>query len=196
MSKSVVGNGRRRKRVEWASAAGREDWHTHLPELDTRVELIQALIPIGLEAVNEGFKETLTLHRLGLFKELGRSFKMTNCIENLNSLIGNRTGKVDCWRNSEHKHRWLATAILDIEPLADGGWLSPPAPPSSGVAAGSNPEQQGGSMNDHTGPIGSSTRNGIDPAIWHRMDSLLIHESIKSSQVTSVIRSTLRDEVS
>ena len=53
---------------------------------------------------------------MGVFKELGRSFKTTNCIENLNSLIGNRTGKVDCWRNSEQKHRWLATAILDIEP--------------------------------------------------------------------------------
>ena len=47
---------------------------------------------------------------------MGRSFKTTNCIENLNSLIGNRTGKVDRWRNSEQKQRWLATAILDIEP--------------------------------------------------------------------------------
>ncbi len=41
---------------------------------------------------------------------------MTNCIENLNSLIGNHTGKVDRWRNSKQEHRWLATAILDIEP--------------------------------------------------------------------------------
>ncbi len=70
----------------------------------------------AVASLDEGFEETLTLHRLGLFKELGRSFKTTNCIENLNSLIGNRTGKVDCWRNSEQKHRWLATAILDIEP--------------------------------------------------------------------------------
>ena len=67
-------------------------------------------------SLDEGFEETLTVHRLGLFKELGRSFKTTNCIENLNSLIANRTGKVDHWRNSEQKHRWLATAILDIEP--------------------------------------------------------------------------------
>ena len=67
-------------------------------------------------SLDEGFEETLTVHRLGLFKELGRSFKTTNCIENLNSLIANRTGKVDRWRNSEQKHRWLATAILDIEP--------------------------------------------------------------------------------
>ena len=70
----------------------------------------------AVASLDEGFEETLTVHRLGLFKELGRSFKTTNCIENLNSLIGNRTGKVDRWRNSEQKHRWLATAILDVEP--------------------------------------------------------------------------------
>ena len=70
----------------------------------------------AVASLDEGFEETLTVHRLGLFKELGRSFKTTNCIENLNSLIGNRTVKVDRWRNSEQKHRWLATAILDVEP--------------------------------------------------------------------------------
>jgi transposase-like protein len=70
----------------------------------------------AVASLDEGFEETLTVHRLGLFQELGRSFKTTNCIENLNSLIANRTGKVDRWRNSEQKHRWLATAILDIEP--------------------------------------------------------------------------------
>lgn len=67
-------------------------------------------------SLDEGLEETLTLHRLGLFKELGRSFKTTNCIENLNALIGQRTDKVDCWRNADQKHRWLATALLDIEP--------------------------------------------------------------------------------
>jgi transposase-like protein len=64
----------------------------------------------------EGLEETLTLHRLGLFTELGRSFKTTNCIENLSALIGQRTDKVDCWRNADQKHRWLATTLSDIEP--------------------------------------------------------------------------------
>jgi putative transposase len=67
-------------------------------------------------SLDEGLEETLTLHRLGLFKELGRSFKTTNCIENVNALIGQRTDKVDCWRNADQKHRWLATTLLDIEP--------------------------------------------------------------------------------
>ncbi len=67
-------------------------------------------------SLDEGLEETLTLHRLGLFKELGRSFKTTNCLENVNALIGQRTDKVDCWRNADQKHRWLATTLLDIEP--------------------------------------------------------------------------------
>jgi len=70
----------------------------------------------AVASLDEGFEETLTLHRLGLFEELGASFKTTNCIENLNSLVGQRTNKIDCWRNSEQKHRWLATTVLEIEP--------------------------------------------------------------------------------
>ena len=70
----------------------------------------------AVSSLDEGFEETLTLHRLGLFEELGPSFKTTNCIENLNSLVGQRTDKIDCWRNSEQKHRWLATTVLEIEP--------------------------------------------------------------------------------
>jgi transposase-like protein len=70
----------------------------------------------AVSSLDEGFEETLTLHRLGVFEELGQSFKTTNCIENLNSLVGQRTDKIDCWRNSEQKHRWLATTVLEIEP--------------------------------------------------------------------------------
>ena len=70
----------------------------------------------AVNSLDEGLEETLTLHRLGLFKELGRSFKTTNCLENLNALVAQRTDKVDCWRNSDQKQRWLATALLDIEP--------------------------------------------------------------------------------
>jgi transposase-like protein len=70
----------------------------------------------AVNSLDEGLEETLTLHRLGLVRELGRSFKTTNCIENLQSLVEQRTGKVDSWRNSEQKQRWLATTLLDIEP--------------------------------------------------------------------------------
>ena len=67
-------------------------------------------------SLREGFDEILTLHRLGVFAKLGRSFKTTNCLENINGQIEQRCGKVDCWKNSNQRHRWLATALLDLEP--------------------------------------------------------------------------------
>ena len=67
-------------------------------------------------SIAEGFEETLTLHRLGLFPLLGISLKTTNCLESINAMAEERCGKVDCWKNSNQKHRWLASALLDIEP--------------------------------------------------------------------------------
>ena len=64
----------------------------------------------------EGLDETLTLHRLGVYALLGVSFKTTNCIESANALIEERCAKVDAWKNSNQRQRWLATALLDIEP--------------------------------------------------------------------------------
>jgi len=70
----------------------------------------------ALRSLEEGFEETLTLHRLGLFAELGVSFKTTNCIESLMALLSRYTDKVDRWRNSSQKHRWVSAALLEIEP--------------------------------------------------------------------------------
>jgi putative transposase len=70
----------------------------------------------ALSSLEEGFEETLTLHRLGLFPELRVSFKATNCVESLMALHSRYTNKVDHWRNSSQKHRWVATALMEIEP--------------------------------------------------------------------------------
>jgi transposase-like protein len=67
-------------------------------------------------SLQEGFEETLTLHRLGVFALIGRSFKTTNCIESVNSQAEDRCQRVDFWKNSNQKQRWLAAALLDIEP--------------------------------------------------------------------------------
>jgi putative transposase len=70
----------------------------------------------AVRSLDEGLEETLTLHRLGLFPQLGVSLKTTNCLESLNSLVEQRVGKVDRWRTSDQKQRWLAAALVDIEP--------------------------------------------------------------------------------
>ncbi|HZY30594.1 MAG TPA: IS256 family transposase [Candidatus Methylomirabilis sp.] len=67
-------------------------------------------------SLEEGFEETLTLHRLGVYGVLGRSLKTTNCLESVNALVEERCAKVDHWKNSSQRQRWLATALVDIEP--------------------------------------------------------------------------------
>lgn len=67
-------------------------------------------------SLTEGLEETLTLHRLGVFPLLGESFKTTNCLESINAAVEARCAKIDHWVNSSQRHRWLAAALLDIEP--------------------------------------------------------------------------------
>ncbi len=64
----------------------------------------------------EGLEETLTLHRLGVYGLLGRSLTTTNCLESIHAMVEERCGKVDHWKNSGQRRRWLATALADIEP--------------------------------------------------------------------------------
>jgi putative transposase len=67
-------------------------------------------------SLEEGLEETLTLHRLGIFAELGVHLKTTNAIENLNHRLEAYLGKVKHWVTSEQRHRWVALASLEIEP--------------------------------------------------------------------------------
>lgn len=64
----------------------------------------------------EGLEETLTLHRLGLVRELGASFKTTNALESVMAQVQRRTGRVTHWRTSDQKQRWCAAALLALEP--------------------------------------------------------------------------------
>lgn len=67
------------------------------------------------KSLEEGLEETLSLHRLGLVEQLGRSFTTTNLIENLNSQLKKYIGRVKNWMNSDMRSRWMATALLQIE---------------------------------------------------------------------------------
>ena len=80
-----------------------------------RSELIE-INESAVRSLDEGFEETLTLHRLGLFPLIGRSLKTSNIIESVNAQAEERCGRVDHWKNSNQKQRWLAAALIDIEP--------------------------------------------------------------------------------
>ena len=66
-------------------------------------------------SLDEGLEETLTLHRLGVFRELGTSFRTTNLIESVNARVEARSRRVTHWRTSDQKQRWCAAALLDME---------------------------------------------------------------------------------
>jgi putative transposase len=69
----------------------------------------------AVSSLEEGFEETLTVHRLGVPKGLRKTLKTTNVIESVLALVSQKTDKIDYWKNSDQKQRWVATALLDIE---------------------------------------------------------------------------------
>jgi putative transposase len=92
---------------------------THKGAKAALMRLHEELEVINVSAANsllEGLEETLTIHRLGLATELGRSLSTTNCIESVMSLMGSYTDKVDRWHNSRQLLRWTGTALMDTEP--------------------------------------------------------------------------------
>jgi len=117
---NVVGYLPKEQQARWRQRLQRAyDRPTYTEASAALKKLRSELEGINQSAANsllEGMEETLTLHRLGLYPLIGLSFKTTNGIESVNSLIEERCAKVDSWRNSNQKHRWLATALLDIEP--------------------------------------------------------------------------------
>jgi transposase-like protein len=115
--------------VAYLPKSQQESWRRRLQqayERSTYTEARAALLELRRElrlvnwsaaaSLEEGLEETLTLHRLGVFGCLGQSLKTTNCLESLNAQLGRLIDKVDRWRTSEQKHRWVASAVLAIEP--------------------------------------------------------------------------------
>jgi putative transposase len=115
--------------VSYLPKSEQADWRRRLQRAYNRPKYDEALAALEkllaeLEDRNqsaagslaEGLEETLTLHRLGVYAVLGRSFKTTNCLESVNALVEARCAMVDHWKNSSQRQRWLATALVDIEP--------------------------------------------------------------------------------
>jgi len=77
---------------------------------------LEGLNASATKSLNEGLEDLLTLHRLELNTLFERSFSTTNCIENVNSQLEKYLRKVRSWKNSMQRHRWVAAALLEMEP--------------------------------------------------------------------------------
>jgi transposase-like protein len=84
-------------------------------ELEKLNHELSKINPSAAASLQEGLEETLTLHRLGVAPELGKSLNTTNCIESVMSQLGQYTDKVDRWHNGQQILRWTAAGLLEIE---------------------------------------------------------------------------------
>ena len=105
-----------RIRRKMEAAYGKPTYAVAKAALDALKPGLKLMNQSALGSLEEGFEETLTLHRLGLMPMLKDSFRTTNGIENVNRLLAQLTHNVRRWTNSSQRHRWVATALLDIEP--------------------------------------------------------------------------------
>ena len=76
-------------------AYNRPNYDEALGALETLLGELDERNQSAAGSLAEGLDETLTLHRLGVYGVLGRSFKTTNCLESVNALVEERCAKVD-----------------------------------------------------------------------------------------------------
>ena len=102
-----------------------KDREEGIENIDTRVALVQALIPIGLECSTStrllfavwmrGLKKRSRSIDWGGFRKLGISLKTTNYLESINSRVERFTDRITYWKNRNQRHRWIASVLLEIE---------------------------------------------------------------------------------
>ena len=97
------------------AAYSKEDYKKAKAAIQAIKSELRLINESAVNSLEEGFEETLTIQRIGMHREIMRSFKTTNMIESVMALVGQRTDKVDYWKNSNQKQRWVATSLLSIE---------------------------------------------------------------------------------
>jgi len=91
---------------------------TYKEAKDALLKVEKELKLINQSAANslkEGLEETLMLHKLNLFDELGRSFKTTNVLEAVNRQVQKYSVKVTRWRSSKQIQYRVAAILLETE---------------------------------------------------------------------------------
>jgi putative transposase len=71
--------------------------------------------PSAAASLMEGFDDTLMVHELGVHARLRRSLTSTNGIESSFSVVGKICKQVKRWQGSDHRLRWVASAMLYAE---------------------------------------------------------------------------------
>jgi putative transposase len=71
--------------------------------------------PSAARSLEEGLEETLTVHRLGVPEQLGRTLASTNVIESAFSIVETVCRNVKRWRQGDQIERWVGSGLLVAE---------------------------------------------------------------------------------
>ena len=86
-----------------------------IQRLKKQAEWLEKEHPSAAASLREGLDESFTVNRLGLPGKLRRCLSSTNVIENPNSGLRRKTGRVSRWRDGEMVLRWTASSLLACE---------------------------------------------------------------------------------
>jgi transposase-like protein len=76
---------------------------------------LMELNPSAAASLMEGLEDTLTVHELDVHARLRRSLTSTNGIESSFSVVEKICKQVKRWQGSDHRLRWVASALLYAE---------------------------------------------------------------------------------
>src|SRR3989338_1393249 len=89
------------------AAYSKEDYKKAKAAIQAIKSELRLINESAVNSLEEGFEETLTIQRIGMHREIMRSFKTTNMIEFVISLLGRKTDKEDSWKNRNQNKGWL-----------------------------------------------------------------------------------------
>jgi transposase-like protein len=111
LPKMYQGEYERKIRAAWGMSAY-DDARKALRDVVRDLERVNVQ---AAQSLQEGFEETLTLHRLALPEILRKSFSTTNLIESPFSFVRKVLRNVKRWQsNTDQAQRWIATAALQM----------------------------------------------------------------------------------
>jgi len=73
------------------------------------------LNPSAARSLEEGFEETLTVHKLRVPDQLRRTLSCTNVVESAFSIVETVCRNVKRWREGDQIERWVGSGLLVAE---------------------------------------------------------------------------------
>ncbi len=102
-------------RMRLRAAWGMKSYEDAETELKKVVEYLDDLNPSAARSLEEGLKETLTIHRLQVPAVLRKTLRSTNPIENCFSFKQKYCRNVKRWTSADMVLRWSSAMLLEIE---------------------------------------------------------------------------------